>query len=111
MPAPPPAQPVPFPTGSFCRGDERMSFSPVQPVVGNTVTVQVTSAQAASGVGLSGRFDTAYHPFVVRPSDIDKVQYGSDDTKTHRKIKHILGQAPPGRVGRLLVSELFTDVA
>jgi 5-deoxy-glucuronate isomerase len=54
------------------------------------------------------RFDETYHPFVVRPSDIDQVQYGSDDTKTHRKIKHILGQRPPGRVGRLLVSELFT---
>jgi 5-deoxy-glucuronate isomerase len=54
------------------------------------------------------RFDKAYSPFVVRPADIDKVQYGSDETKTHRKIKHILGQNPPGRVGRLLVSELFT---
>ena len=36
------------------------------------------------------------------------VQYGSDDTKTHRKIKHILGTRYHGRVGRLLVSELFT---
>jgi 5-deoxy-glucuronate isomerase len=54
------------------------------------------------------RFDETYEPFAVRPSDIDPVQYGSDDTKTHRKIKHILGQKPPGRVGRLLVSELFT---
>ncbi|MEM6897890.1 MAG: 5-deoxy-glucuronate isomerase [Pseudomonadota bacterium] len=54
------------------------------------------------------RFDEVYDCFAVRPSDIDPVQYGSDDTKTHRKIKHILGQNPPGRVGRLLVSELFT---
>jgi hypothetical protein len=37
-----------------------------------------------------------------------QVQYGSDDTKTHRKIKHILGQSYHDRVGRLLVSELFT---
>lgn len=36
------------------------------------------------------------------------VQYGSDDTKTHRKIKHILGAKYRDRVGRLLVSELFT---
>jgi 5-deoxy-glucuronate isomerase len=36
------------------------------------------------------------------------VQYGSDDTKTHRKIKHILGTKYHGRVGRLLVSELYT---
>lgn len=54
------------------------------------------------------QFDEVYEPFVVRESDIDKVQYGSDDTKTHRKIKHILGQKPPGKVGKLLVSELFT---
>jgi 5-deoxy-glucuronate isomerase len=54
------------------------------------------------------RFDQAFEPFVVRPANIDPVQYGSDETKTHRKIKHILGQKPPGRVGRLLVSELFT---
>jgi len=54
------------------------------------------------------RFAQTYLPFVVRPSNIDAVQYGSDETKTHRKIKHILGKKPPGRVGRLLVSELFT---
>ena len=41
-------------------------------------------------------------------NDIDKVQYGSDETKTHRKIKHILGKNPDGKVGTLLVRELFT---
>ena len=55
-----------------------------------------------------GRFNETFEPFAVRPANIDPVQYGSDETKTHRKIKHILGQKPPGRVGRLLVSELFT---
>ena len=54
------------------------------------------------------QFNDVYEPFVVRAQDIDPVQYGSDDTKTHRKIKHLLGQNPPGRVGRLLVSELYT---
>ncbi|MCT4683884.1 MAG: 5-deoxy-glucuronate isomerase [Roseicyclus sp.] len=47
-------------------------------------------------------------PFAVRAADLDLVQYGSDDTKTHRKIKHILGAGHHDRVGRLLVSELFT---
>ena len=47
-------------------------------------------------------------PFAVRAADLDGVQYGSDDTKTHRKIKHILGAAHHDRVGRLLVSELYT---
>jgi 5-deoxy-glucuronate isomerase len=54
------------------------------------------------------RFDTILKPFAVRAADLDVVQYGSDDTKTHRKIKHILGAAYRDRVGRLLVSELYT---
>lgn len=52
--------------------------------------------------------EAVYEPFEIRTADIDLVQYGSDDTKTHRKIKHILGQKHAGRVGRLLVSELYT---
>ena len=51
-------------------------------------------------------YDTVLEPFDVREHDL--VQYGSDDTKTHRKIKHILGQKQADRVGRLLVSELYT---
>ena len=54
------------------------------------------------------KFDEALEPFAVRSDELDLVQYGSDDTKTHRKIKHILGQKQHGKVGRLLVSELFT---
>ena len=54
------------------------------------------------------KFDKVLDPFAVRADEIDLVQYGSDDTKTHRKIKHILGQKQHGKVGRLLVSELFT---
>ncbi len=54
------------------------------------------------------RFDMVLEPFDVRVADLDMIQYGSDDTKTHRKIKHIFGTKYHGRVGRLLVSELFT---
>ena len=54
------------------------------------------------------KYDETLDPFAVRADEIDLVQYGSDDTKTHRKIKHILGQKQHGQVGRLLVSELFT---
>ena len=54
------------------------------------------------------QFDKTLEPFAVRAADIDKVQYGSDDTKTHRKIKHIFGTKYHDRVGRLLVSELYT---
>lgn len=54
------------------------------------------------------KFAETLKPFAVRTADLDLVQYGSDDTKTHRKIKHILGTKYHDRVGRLLVSELFT---
>jgi len=54
------------------------------------------------------KYDKVLDPFDVRGEGIDFVQYGSDDTKTHRKIKHILGQQQHGKVGRLLVSELYT---
>jgi 5-deoxy-glucuronate isomerase len=54
------------------------------------------------------KFADTLRPFAVRAADLDLVQYGSDDTKTHRKIKHILGAGHHDRVGRLLVSELFT---
>jgi 5-deoxy-glucuronate isomerase len=69
----------------------------------------ITCTSDAAEVFISGaRFSETLKPFAVRAADIDLVQYGSDDTKTHRKIKHILGTKYHGRVGRLLVSELFT---
>jgi 5-deoxy-glucuronate isomerase len=54
------------------------------------------------------KYDKVLEPFDVRTAEIDLVQYGSDETKTHRKIKHILGANQHGKVGRLLVSELYT---
>lgn len=74
---------------------------------GTKVRLVCTSAQAEVFVA-GARFEGELTPFAVRAVDIDKIQYGSDDTKTHRKIKHILGTKYHGRVGRLLVSELFT---
>jgi len=66
-------------------------------------------AQDTTEVFVAGaRYDRVLEPFAVRADELDLVQYGSDDTKTHRKIKHILGQKQHGRVGRLLVSELYT---
>ena len=54
------------------------------------------------------RYDKVLDAFSIRSDELDLIQYGSDDTKTHRKIKHILGTKYHGKVGRLLVSELFT---
>lgn len=71
--------------------------------------VIMTCVSEATEVFVAGaKYDKVLEPFDVRVGGIDKVQYGSDDTKTHRKIKHILGQKQHDKVGRLLVSELFT---
>jgi len=74
--------------------------------VGAKVTLVCTADTETFIAG--AKYDKVLNPFDVRVAELDKVQYGSDDTKTHRKIKHILGQKHHDKVGRLLVSELFT---
>lgn len=74
-----------------------------------TDTATRITARTETEVFIAGaQYAETLRPFAVRAAEIDRVQYGSDDTKTHRKIKHILGAAYHDRVGRLLVSELFT---
>ncbi len=75
--------------------------------VGAKVRITCTSDSTETFIA-GAKYDQVLEPFDVRAADIDLVQYGSDDTKTHRKIKHILGANQHGKVGRLLVSELFT---
>lgn len=71
--------------------------------------VRFTCRTQAAEVFVAGaKFGETLKPFEVRARDLDKVQYGSDETKTHRRIAHVLGAQYHGRVGRLLVSELFT---
>jgi len=74
--------------------------------VGAKVTIVAKSDTETFIAG--AKYDKVLEPFDVRADELDLVQYGSDDTKTHRKIKHILGQKQHDKVGRLLVSELFT---
>ena len=74
---------------------------------GSPATITCRSDRAEIFIA-GARCDEVHTPFAIRAADIDPVQYGSDDTKTHRKIKHILGTKYHGRVGRLLVSELYT---
>ncbi|WP_299428125.1 5-deoxy-glucuronate isomerase [uncultured Shimia sp.] len=71
--------------------------------------VRITCKTDATETFIAGaKYDKVLEPFDVRVPELDLVQYGSDDTKTHRKIKHILGAHHHDKVGRLLVSELFT---
>jgi 5-deoxy-glucuronate isomerase len=71
-------------------------------------TARMTALTETEVFIAGAKFAETRRPFAVQAADIDVVQYGSDDTKTHRKIKHILGSAYHDRVGRLLVSELYT---
>ena len=70
-----------------------------------TMTCLTTEAEVFIA---GGKYEEQLSPFRVTPEEVETVQYGSDETKTHRKILHILGKNAEGKVGRLLVNELFT---
>lgn len=91
------------------RGTDVWDGEPEGVYVPTDMPAQLVCTSETAEVFVAGaRFADRLAPFAVRSDDIDLVQYGSDDTKTHRKIKHILGQKQADKVGRLLVSELFT---
>ena len=91
------------------RGSDVWDGEPEGVYVPTDMPAQMVCTSDEAEIFVAGaRFDDRLSPFAVRTDDIDLVQYGSDDTKTHRKIKHILGQKQADKVGRLLVSELFT---
>ncbi len=91
------------------RGADVWNGEPEGVYVPTGAQARITCDSETAEVFVAGaRYDEVLEPFAVRADEIDLVQYGSDDTKTHRKIKHILGANQHGRVGRLLVSELYT---
>ena len=90
------------------RGDDVWDGEPEGVYVPTGAKVTMVCTTDAEVFIAGAKYDKVLVPFDVRTTDIDLVQYGSDDTKTHRKIKHILGTKYHDQVGRLLVSELFT---
>ncbi|WP_171206817.1 5-deoxy-glucuronate isomerase [Ruegeria sp. HKCCA0235A] len=89
------------------RGEDVWDGEPEGAYVPSGARAQMVCVSETAEVFVAGaKYDKVLDPFDVREHDL--VQYGSDDTKTHRKIKHILGQKQHDKVGRLLVSELFT---
>jgi 5-deoxy-glucuronate isomerase len=91
------------------RGADVWDGEPEGVYVPSGAGARMTCVSDSAEVFVAGaKYDKVLEPFEVREAEIDLVQYGSDDTKTHRKIKHILGAAHHDRVGRLLVSELYT---
>lgn len=91
------------------RGEDVWDGEPEGVYIPVGAKARITCVSDATETFIAGaKFDKVLEPFDVRVTELDKVQYGSDDTKTHRKIKHILGQKQHDKVGRLLVSELYT---
>jgi 5-deoxy-glucuronate isomerase len=90
------------------RGADVWDGDPEGVYVPTDTGARITALTDAETFVAGAQFGETLKPFAVRSADLDLVQYGSDDTKTHRKIKHILGAGHHDRVGRLLVSELFT---
>ncbi|MDP5217106.1 5-deoxy-glucuronate isomerase [Ruegeria sp. 2205SS24-7] len=89
------------------RGEDVWDGEPEGAYVPSGAKVRIVCVSDETETFIAGaKYDKVLEPFDVREPDL--VQYGSDDTKTHRKIKHILGQKQADKVGRLLVSELFT---
>ena len=56
-----------------------------------------------------GICDKRYSPFRVLPDEVEMVDVGSVETRSHRRIFHLLGQNALGRAGNLLISELYCD--
>ena len=90
-------------TSDVWDGEPEGSYIPINTPC--TITCLSDSAECFIAGGI---YDQKLEPFLVHKNEIDIVQYGSDDTKTHRKIKHILGAKHHEQVGRLLVNELYT---
>lgn len=72
----------------------------------NVMVVARSDCEIAIAGGLWHREMGAFR---IRPEQVDMVDVGSIETKSHRRIFHILGQNGAGRAGNLLVSELHAD--
>ncbi|MTI18178.1 5-deoxy-glucuronate isomerase [Rhodobacteraceae bacterium RKSG542] len=53
--------------------------------------------------------DRTFAPFFIPIEEIQTVDVGSNETKSRRRISHLLGQNGNGRAGNLLISELYAD--
>ncbi len=77
---------------------------------GSGATVVLTANTDGTEVAVAGGYcKESYRAFRVAPEDVDMVDVGSNETKSRRRIFHILGNKHGGKAGNLLVSELFCD--
>jgi 5-deoxy-glucuronate isomerase len=74
----------------------------------NSDVVIVARSQCEIAIA-GGLWDRPMAPFRIPPDEVAIVDVGSNETKSRRRIFHILGQNGVGRAGNLLVSELYAD--
>ncbi len=77
--------------------------------VGPNADVAIVAQSGCEIAIAGGVWDRKMAPFRVRPEEVDMVDVGSNETKSRRRIFHVLGQNGAGRAGNLLVSELYAD--
>ena len=70
------------------------------------VRANADGTEIAVAGGVCGK---VYPPFRVLPNEVEMVDVGSIETRSHRRIFHLLGQNGNGRAGNLLISELYCD--
>jgi len=71
--------------------------------------VCIRAGEAATEVAIAGGLADPWEgkAFRIRPDEVDTVEVGSSETKTLRRIRHILGKNAENRSKFLLVSELY----
>jgi 5-deoxy-glucuronate isomerase len=78
--------------------------------VGSGAAVRVRANQDGTEIAVAGGVcDRVFPTFRVLPEEIEMVDVGSIETRSHRRIFHLLGQNGNGRAGNLLISELYCD--
>ncbi|HWB46945.1 MAG TPA: 5-deoxy-glucuronate isomerase [Hyphomicrobiaceae bacterium] len=75
---------------------------------GHPITLRAATDNLEVAVA-GGVTDQRFEPFRVRPDQVRCVEVGSTETKSRRRICHLLGQNGAGRAGNLLVSELYAE--
>lgn len=72
--------------------------------------IKIKALQDDAKIAVAGCIcEKSFGPFRITPEEVDMVDVGSNETKSRRRIFHILGQNARGRTGNLLVSELHAD--
>ncbi|HWA18283.1 MAG TPA: 5-deoxy-glucuronate isomerase [Devosia sp.] len=74
---------------------------------GHQIVLKATTDLEVAIAG--GRTDASFAPFRVTPEDVHCVVVGSSESKSRRRLCHLLGQNGHGRAGNLLVSELYAE--